>query len=340
MRHIVACVILGVLLFLIGCSGASTETGPAPPTVEIQDVLNLGVMVHLEGWDDDTNEAKFRQHAALLREYATLFEEYGARLTLESKEMTDGAIRWHDNVMLEMQNRGHGIGVHADVGGSMRDTLPEMRLELTNMKSQLESLGVMVRHVSGVNSHCDWVTAAVDSGFEFVTGVVSYALLSLPEEERPIAIPDGARPGEFHQAYPFSVEGRLHAWRAENGSNWIDDNPNGDLVIIPSGEGLAYSYEESLGNVELGGVQSFTLEDIYAFEQRLSSILEYIESDESTQPYTYYLSWSLGTALDKNLMEQWLQMVDKYVALGKVKWKTIPEMYDDYSRWEIETGRR
>jgi hypothetical protein len=326
-------IIVALIAGMLGCSQA------APPTAEIQTVLNLGIMVHLEGWDDDTDEAKFRHHAALLREYATLFEEYGAKLTLESKEMTEGATRWDDNVLLEMQNRGHGIGVHADVGGSMRDTLSEMRLELTDMKSQLESLGVTVRHVSGINSHCDWVTAAVESGFEFVTGVVSYALLSLPEEERPIVIPYGARPGEFHQAYPFSVEGRLHAWRAENGSNWIDDNPDGNLVIIPSGEGLAYSYEESLGNVELGGAQNFTVEDIYAFEQQLNSILEYIESDESTQPYTYYLSWSFGQAFDRNLMEQWLQMVDQYVVLGKVQWKTIPEMYDDYVRWETDTGR-
>jgi len=330
-------VFLIAVALITGMAGCSQ---PAPPTAEVQTVLNLGIMVHLEGWDDDTNEAKFRQHAALLREYATLFEEYGAKLTLESKEMTEGAIQWDDNVLLEMQNRGHGIGVHADVGGSWLDTLPEMKLELANMKSRLESLGVTVRHVSGANSHCDWVTAVVDSGFEFVTGVVSYSLLSLPEEERPIVIPDGARPGEFHQAYPFSLEGRLHAWRAEDGSNWIDDNPDGALVIVPSGEGLAYSYEESLGNVELGGAQNLTVEDIYAFEQKLSTILEYIESDESTQPCTYYLSWSLGGALDKNLMEEWLQMIDEYVARGEVQWKTIPEMYDDYVQWEIDTGRR
>ena len=73
------------------------------------------------------------------------------------------------------------------------------------------------------------------------------------------------------------------------------------------------------------------MEDIYAFEQELNSILEYIESDKSTQPYTCYLSWSFGQAFDKNLMEQWLQMVDKYIALGEVQWKTIPEMYDDLS---------
>jgi hypothetical protein len=39
-------------------------------------------------------------------------------------------------------------------------------------------------------------------------------------------------------------------------------------------------------------------------------------------------------------MEQWLQMVDEYVGVGKVQWKTIPEMYDDYIQWEINIGRR
>ena len=48
----------------------------------------------------------------------TLFEKYGAKLTLESKEMTDGAIQWNDNVLLEMQERGHAVGIHADVGGN------------------------------------------------------------------------------------------------------------------------------------------------------------------------------------------------------------------------------
>ena len=39
-------------------------------------------------------------------------------------------------------------------------------------------------------------------------------------------------------------------------------------------------------------------------------------------------------------MEQWLKMVDKYVDSGQVQWQTIPEMYDDYVQWEIDSGRR
>jgi hypothetical protein len=302
-------------------------------------ILNLGLMVHLEGWAD-MEETVFRRHASLLREYAALFEKYGAKLTLESKEMTEGAIRWNDNVFLELQNRGHAIGVHADVGGNKTDTLAGMKTELAEMKSRLESLHVKVRHVSGICSKLDWVTAAADTGFEFVTGTVAYALLSLPPAKRPIVIPDNARPGEYHEAYPFTTEGRLLSWRAENGSNWIEDTRGGRIVIIPSGSGLAYTYEDSQGNTGLSGDQQFTTEDITAFETLLNTILTYIQSHKSSQPYTYYLSWSFGKVFDQALLEKWLQMVDKYIDSGRVRWQTMGEMYDDYVRWEIAAGRR
>lgn len=86
------------------CSSASSPT-----------VLYLGIMVHLEGWSDQFSQVKFERHAQLMREYASLFETYGARLTWESKELTDGVLAWGDNVLLEMEQRGHGVGVHADV---------------------------------------------------------------------------------------------------------------------------------------------------------------------------------------------------------------------------------
>jgi hypothetical protein len=367
-KHIVIYLFLLSILIFTGCGGTGIETehppgiigtkptptdqttlppSPVPtnthtltPQAEIQTVLNIGIMVHLEGWEDEVNEDKFRAHAALLRQYADLFEIYGAKLTLESKEMTEGAINWNDNVLLEMENRGHAIGVHADVGGSMRDTFLKIKTQLIEMKSLLESLGVRVRHVSGVNSHCDWVTAAADAGFEFVTGVVAYALLSLPPELRPMEILDDARPGEYHESFPFELEGRLFAWRAESGLNWIYDNPDGRIVIIPSGAGIASFYEASQGIFELGGDQDFTIEDIDACQQVLDDIIAYITSSQSTQPYTYYVSWSFGKALDINLLEQWLQMVDAYVAAGQVRWQTIPDMYGMYIEWEIESGRR
>jgi hypothetical protein len=65
-------------------------------------------MVHLEGWNDGQNQTRFQEHARLMRDYATLFERYGVKLTWESKELTDGILRWGDNVLREMERRGHG----------------------------------------------------------------------------------------------------------------------------------------------------------------------------------------------------------------------------------------
>ena len=96
------------------------ESLPSSGAVEQSErpLLYVGIMVHLEGWKDDRDQERFIRHAELVREYAVLFEQYGAKLTLGSKELTDGSIRWGDNVLLEMEQRGHGIGVHADIGGS------------------------------------------------------------------------------------------------------------------------------------------------------------------------------------------------------------------------------
>ena len=44
--------------------------------------LYLGIMVHLEGWRAELNqEEMFDHYASLIREYAALFETYGAKLT-------------------------------------------------------------------------------------------------------------------------------------------------------------------------------------------------------------------------------------------------------------------
>ena len=118
--------------------------------------IYLGIMVHLEGWRDElVNEEMFNHHARLIREYASLFETYGAKLTWESKETTEASIQWGDNVLKEMEERGHGIGVHADLGGQLDYKCGMFERELRIRKETLESLGVTVRHASGVVSHCD-----------------------------------------------------------------------------------------------------------------------------------------------------------------------------------------
>lgn len=290
-------------------------------------VLYLGIMVHLEGWNDAENQFKFERHVELMREYASLFETYGAKLTWESKEVTEGILKWGDNVLLEMQQRGHGIGVHADVGGQQSNDCDLMTARLSAEKRQLESLGVTVRHVSGIVSHCDWVTSAADAGYFFTTGTVAYAVMSLPLEERPLEYRNCSSPSACHDTFPPALEDRLHPWRMATGADWLTHHPDGRLVILPASGGLFCMEEEVAGRE----CDAFTPADMEAFLSELDQALALSDPEKIN---IYYVSWSLGGPLDAGLLEAWLQAISPYVASGQVEWKTLPEMYDAYVSWE------
>ena len=295
-----------------------TEAAAEPTVSDEKAILYLGIMVHLEGWNDDQDQERFAQHVQLMREYASLFETYGAKLTWESKEVTDGALKWGDNVLLEMQQRGHGVGVHADIGGNKNYNCRNFAAGLRAEKEQLESLGVTVRHVSGIVSHCDWVTAAADAGYLFTTGNVAYAVMSMPAENRPPEYRDCQTPASCHDVFPAELEARLHPWRANSGADWLTHDPNGKLVILPSSGGLCVRPKSDDPSCE-------------AFFRELEQAIALAQPG---QVNTYYVSWSLGQSIELDVLEAWLQRIDAYVKAGQVEWKTLPEMYDAYVRNE------
>lgn len=297
------------------CAAPSSATEAPVQSADSPAVLYFGIMVHLEGWDDSLDQARFERHAQLMREYASLFETYGAKLTWESKELTDGSLKWGDNVLLEMEQRGHGVGVHADIGGQKNYDCSRFAADLRAEKEQLESLGVTVRHVSGIVSHCDWVTAASDAGYLFTTGTVAYAVMSMPPESRPAEYRDCPNPAACHDVFPAELEARLHPWRANSGADWLTHDPNGKLVIIPSSSGLCVR-EKS---------------DDPSCEAFFGELEQAIALSQPGQVNTYYVSWSLGQPIELDALEAWLQRMDVYVKAGQVEWKTLPEMYDAYS---------
>jgi hypothetical protein len=310
------------------CDGKTPADKPAGAS-DTGAVLYYGVMVHLEGWDDARSKGSFERHADLIRRYAGLFEEYGARLTLESKEFTDGCIAWDENVLKEMEDRGHGIGVHADVGGEKNMDCGQFTPLLSGRKAALESLGVRVRHASGIVSTCDWVAAAADAGFEFATGTVAYALNSLRADLKPEGFQCDT-PAACHQAYPFDLAGRMHPWRMNSGLDWILPSEDGRLVILPSGGGLTCAAEES-GSSDSFTKCDFTASDVDAVIAELEQVLALLAPGKIN---TYYVSWSLGKELDDSVLEAFLDRVKPYVDAGRVQWKTLPEMYDLYVAWE------
>jgi hypothetical protein len=285
-----------------------------PAVPKDSSVLYLGLMIHLEGWGDDKNEAKFDQHVQIVREWADIFETHGAKLTLESKELTDGSITWGDNVLLEMQQRGHGIGVHADIGGQQNYKCQRFADDLQAEKEQLESLGVTVRHLSGNTSHCDWVTASTDAGFLFTTGIVSYSVMSMPEEMRPPEYRDCKTPSECHDVIPADLADRIHPWRANSGLDWLTHDPSGRMVILAESGEMPTNME---------AIDTFIVE-----------LEEAIALSEPGKVNIYYVGKSIGSNIDALVLEAWLQRIQPYIQSGQVQWATLPEMYDAYVQWE------
>jgi len=318
-------------------SGSSAVTPPSSSTTSSKKgTLYIGIMVHLEGWNDEGKQDIFKRHAEYVRDYASLFEKYGAKLTLESSpEFTTGCIKWKDNVLKEMSDRGHGIGVHADVGAKT-ESYGDFVSQISQMKKELESLNITVRHTSGICSPLDWVNAAVDAGYKFVTGTIGYCAMSLPESERPSQYKNCSNPVVCHGVMPLDLKDRIHPWRAESGKNWIYDNKNGKLVILTESGGLIDMAEEGEGKIATKSSrrsnknkakEEFTKEDITAY---ISELEKAIDLAESGKVNIFYVSWSLGSALDKSTLEEWLKAIKPYVDAGKVQWKTLPEMYDAY----------
>jgi NAD(P)H-flavin reductase len=66
----------------------------------------------------------------------------------------------------------------------------------------------------------------------------------------------------------------------------------------------------------------------------MNELEQAIEMADPNKVNIYYVGWSLGKPLDKEMLEEWLKSIKPYVDNGTVKWVTLPEMYDAYIEWE------
>ncbi len=301
--------------------------------------LMVGMMIHVEGWDNEMNDYDmFSRHVDAVMTLADKLEKYGAIGTFEARpEFVKATETWDRNVLKELSERGHGIGVHADVGGMAEKNNEDLGIitkQLIDMKTEAEKItGLTMRHVSGICSTLDWVTAASIAGFDFTTGEVAYCVMSMPEEDRPEEFRFCKSPGACHDTFPTEMIDRIHPWRMQDGTNWLTHSSTGDLVMMPS-DGVLYSLDEE-DNYELpdGAKGTFSAEDIDQYFVRLDQGVTLIDP---LRVNTMYVAWSIGDAdrVKSDLIDDWLMRTQSYVDGGQVVWSSIPHMYDEYMQWE------
>ncbi|MBU0531725.1 MAG: hypothetical protein ABIG32_02660 [Candidatus Uhrbacteria bacterium] len=300
-------------------------------------VVHLSLMVHLEGWDEEvTDQDKFNGHVKAVETLAAKFEEYGAVATFEaSPEFFQAVENWDSDILNDLYARGHGIGLHADVGGNIRTeglTQEGMVDTLREMREQAEAVtGLDIRHVSGICSELDWVEAAIDAGYEFTTGGVAYCVMSMPQKARPEEYKMCKNPGMCHGVWPATVAERLNPWRASSADNWLKEDPKGELVLfIPDGVFVSlYEEFESLEGTDDAGHGDLNSNDVEAFVNILDEALVVATNDKLNK---LYFGWSIGSQVNVSspVLDEWFEAVEPYLTTGRVDWMNIPDMYDAY----------
>jgi len=326
------------LLGLVACTGKADTTQPVDTTdtdsVDTLDsgtttedaVLLIGVMIHLEGRDLDT-KGKHDKYREEIMTYANLFDKHAAIPTWEARDPLSSCIEYDDPFLAQLASRGHGVGVHADVGAPIPPdyTQEDFAAELGVLYRALEWQGVAPQHVSGICSELDWVDAAAEAGFTFVTGIVDYCLKSLDEEHKRVA--DCESPVDCHDPYPVALEDRLHPWRASE-DDWTVDSVDGPLLILPEAiTSLPGLVEETTGPPVL------TEADIAVYTAHLEDAIALADPERVN---TFFLLWSIGAYQEPEAVEQWLQAIQPYVDAGQVRWASLPDMAAAHVAWEAK----
>lgn len=325
------------------CDSVESKSGQCPqdcqaaPEIQSQQPvaeskLYLGLMVHLEGWTDEMDwEEKYTGHMSAALELAEVFEENGAWVTFEASPETVEASGVWDNLLLELQDRGHSIGVHADKGYSQNPNYNQVLFtaQIREMREDAEDLGLVIEHVSGICSDLDWGKAAIDAGYKFTTGGVGYCAMSMPEEMRPEIYRDCPSPAECHGNMPLEMADRIHPWRIDSAAmDWTRHNPSGELVILSSDSGIKNLYEETQDSQATHGDMEYTDEDI---EVLVSKVEEAIALAEPGKINQIYFSLSIGAAdVDRVFYEKMFSALQPYVDSGVLEYKTLNEIYHLY----------
>lgn len=320
---------IGLTTLLAGCHpGSDTGGGAVTP-------LHLAFVIHLEGHPQVTLK-NHEQRVQVVKDISAIFEEHEALVTWEMDDTIATSVIFDDPYLADIEASGHGIGVHANLGGDPDDesfTQNDFVTALEKMKFSLESQGISVRHVSGACSHLDWPQAVSEAGYAFYSGGVTYCLQSLPTELRPLPHDECTQPSACHDVFPRLLWRRMHPWRADP-DNWTQHDASGDLVIMPAMLDSLFGLDEGSRGEDVGVSRG----DPILNERDIAALLKHVDrASLRAKPErlnTFVIQWSMGPVFDEDFLHLLLESFEPRRADGRVVWSTMPRIYDSYLEWE------
>ena len=288
----------------------------------------------MEGdFKDDVDEDVFKKHVNDIRWMMDLFDEYGAKLTIESeKSFARANTIWDLNILEEIVDRGHGVGTHADFGAGIREhftTQQYIQKFMENKKLVDDLVGAENnRGVSGGTGPGDWVQAAASAGFDFLDGVVGFAYLSMDLSERPEGWTDEAiRSSYFHDSVPLDFEQRLYPVLLKDAEDFTADE-DGVLLVMLGDMGEIGSLEEGRKNCAPNCV--LDTDDVEQYGRYLEEALAVRDPNKAAR-INIHIQAKYFTQEYEDEFRALLSLIQDYVDRGEVQWATQLESYEGYA---------
>ncbi len=318
----------GALLPLL--STASTRAGDAPFVVT--------TFTHMEASYQYPTVTAFNSHATKLRFGMTLFEESGARMTIESeKSFAIACVTYGSNLLAEAIVRSHGVGTHCDFGFSEAAVSTEIysAFFLQN-KVRVDALvgASNNRHCSGGMGESNWLGAAELAGFEFRSEAVALGYLSMPMSVRPKGWTNAyIRSTVFHDNCPLILADRVRPIHMADALDWEED-VGAPFVLIGGGLGRIDTFAEEAAGQAVGLNPTFNQVDLNLFFAQLDEALFERDPDRFAKVVVHFPIASLDVADEMIIRQFLLRMKNDYVLTGKVIWATQGDAFDAFTMWE------
>ena len=283
------------------------------------------VSIHVEGFKgDDREQQVFQHHAELIRMVAREAKDAGIPLSLElSPEFATGAVQWAPGFAKEMRDMGHGLSLHADVGGSPISDQDYVR-KLEDSVKAVEALGIKPRYASGICSAGGWVEGMVQAGMEAAVGLVGWCLKSvdgtLPTGADPQHIRQCRTPVECHEAAVSDPSLAVFPWRASRARSWTTPDTAGKLLIIPSAESLGSAVQSPQGR---GRTWTFGPAEARALKERVKDALAV-----ASMEHPGVLAWtvSVGARPERGFFGAVAEAASAYG--DRLHWTTVDSVID------------
>lgn len=300
-------------------------------------MLYVTTMTHMEGkFMDDRDEDLFLRHVDDLRWAMNLFDEYDAKLTVETEQSFAKANTvWDLNLLAEIIDRGHGVGTHADFGAEERPKpLPYYIEQMKANKGLVDDLvgAENNRGLSGGIGAYDWVTAADRAGFSYMDGIVGFAYLSMDESNRPDGWSDAyIRANAYHDPAPVAFEDRIQFMPLNNADDFVADDTA--AIVIASGE-IGEFASLSEGRQNCRGTCTLTTSDADVFLDAVRDAEEVRQRLRVPVKVNMHIPASLYNEANEEVFRYLLHgLADLAQEFPSLVFATQGEAYDGYAAW-------